>query len=234
MAPRYGVLGPLQITGHDGRWLRLRGERQRSLLAMLLFHANERVPTDRLVVALWPDVPPKSYASNLHTYVSRLRERLGDTVIDHAGPGYRLHVDEADLDLLTFRGAAGAGRAALRDGDAEAAAGHLRRALDQWRDRPLADLALPALDAEVARLEIERLTVFEDWVEAELAVGRHAALLGELQAAVAEHPLRERLVGQLMRALRTSGRQADALAAYRAARDTLVEETGLEPGADLR
>jgi DNA-binding SARP family transcriptional activator len=234
MAPRFGVLGPLQITGHDGRWLRLRGERQRSLLAMLLFHANERVPTDRLVDALWPDVPPKSYASNLHTYVSRLRERLGDTVIDHAGPGYRLRVDEADLDLLTFRTAAETGRAALRGGDAETAARHLRRALDQWRDRPLADLPLPALDAEVARLEIEKLTVFEDWVEAELAVGRHAALLGELQAAVAEHPLRERLVGQFMRALRTSGRQADALAVYRAARATLVEETGLEPGADLR
>lgn len=234
MAPRFGVLGPLQITGHDGRWLRLRGERQRSLLAMLLFHANERVPTDRLVDALWPDVPPKSYASNLHTYVSRLRERLGDTLIDHAGPGYRLRVDDADLDLLTFRTAGESGRAALRDGDADTAARHLRLALDQWRDRPLADLALPALDAEVARLEIERLTVFEDWVEAELAVGRHAELLGELQSAVAEHPLRERLVGQLMRALRRSGRQADALAAYRTARTTLVEETGLEPGAELR
>jgi DNA-binding SARP family transcriptional activator len=234
VTPRFGVLGPLQITGHDGRWLRLRGDRQRSLLAMLLFHANERVPTDRLVDALWPDVPPKSYASNLHTYVSRLRDRLGHAVIDHAGPGYRLHVADADLDLLTFRAAGESGRAALRDGDAETAARHLRLALDQWRDRPLADLALPALDGEVARLEIERLTVFEDWVEAELAVGRHAELLGELQAAVAENPLRERLVGQLMRALRRSGRQADALAAYRTARVTLVEETGLEPGAELR
>ncbi|GAB1509948.1 AfsR/SARP family transcriptional regulator [Actinophytocola sp. KF-1] len=234
MTARFGVLGPLQITGRDGRWLRLRGERQRSLLAMLLFHANERVPTDRLVDALWPDVPPKSYASNLHTYVSRLRDRLGDTLIDHAGPGYRLRVADADLDLLTFRAASESGRAALRGGDAETAARHLRLALDQWRDRPLADLALPALDAEVARLEIERLTVFEDWVEAELAAGRHAELLGELQSAVAEHPLRERLVGQLMRALRRAGRQADALAAYRAARATLVEETGLEPGAELR
>jgi DNA-binding SARP family transcriptional activator len=234
MTPRFGVLGPLQITGRDGRWLRLRGDRQRSLLAMLLFHANERVPTDRLVDALWPDVPPKSYASNLHTYVSRLRDRLGHTLIDHAGPGYRLRVADADLDLLTFRAASESGRAALRDGDAEAAAGHLRRALDQWRDRPLADLALPALDAEVARLEIERLTVFEDWVEAELAAGRHAELLGELQSAVAANPLRERLVGQLMRALRSAGRQADALAAYRTARATLVEEAGLEPGAELR
>ncbi|MGB3442413.1 MAG: AfsR/SARP family transcriptional regulator [Actinophytocola sp.] len=234
MTAKFGVLGPLQITGHDGRWLRLRGDRQRALLAMLLFHANERVPAERLVDALWPDIPPKSYASNLHTYVSRLRDRLGDTLIDHAGPGYRLRVADADLDLLTFRTAGESGRAALRRGDAETAARHLRLALDQWRDHPLADLTLPALDAEVARLEIERLTVFEDWVEAELAEGRHAELLGELQSSVAANPLRERLVGQLMRALRGAGRQADALAAYRTARATLVEETGLEPGTGLR
>jgi DNA-binding SARP family transcriptional activator len=231
---KFGVLGPLQITGHDGRWVRLRGDRQRSLLAMLLFHANERVPTERLVDALWPDIPPKSYTSNLHTYVSRLRERLGATVIDHAGPGYRLRVADGDLDLLMFRAASELGRQALRDGDARTASRHLRQALAQWRDRPLADLVLPALDAEVARLETERLTVFEDCVEAELEAGRHIELVGELQAAVVEHPLRERLVGQLMRALQAAGRQADALSTYRTARATLVDETGLEPGAELR
>lgn len=234
MTARFGVLGPLQITGHDGRWLRLRGDRQRSLLAMLLFHANQRVPTERLVDALWPDIPPKSYASNLHTYVSRLRERLGDTTIDHAGHGYRLRVADGDLDLLVFRAASERGRLAVRDGDPVTAARHLRRALAQWRDRPLADLALPTLDAEIARLETERLTVFEDCVEAELDAGRHAELVGELQAAVAEQPLRERLVGQLMRALQGAGRQADALTVYRDARETLVDETGLEPGAELR
>jgi len=234
MTAKFGVLGPLQVSGHDGRLLRLRGDRQRSLLAMLLFHANQRVPTERLVDALWPEIPPKSYASNLHTYVSRLRERLDGTEIDHAGPGYRLRVADGDLDLLTFRAASRLGRQALRDGAPEAAAVLLRQALAQWRDRPLADLAIPALDAEVARLETERLTVFEDCVEAELAAGRHAELLGELQAAVAEHPLRERLVGQLMRALSGAGRQADALTVYRTARDTLIEETGLEPGAELR
>lgn len=234
MTAKFGVLGPLEITGHDGRWLRLRGDRQRSLLAMLLFHANQRVPTERLVAALWPDIPPKSYASNLHTYVSRLRERLGPTLIDHAGPGYRIAVADADLDLLSFRVASDLGRRALRDGDPHAAARHLRSALAQWRDRPLADVALPALDAEVARLETERLTVFEDCVEAELAAGRHADLVGELEAAVVEHSLRERLVGQLMRALQGSGRQADALATYRTARAVLIEETGLEPGAELR
>lgn len=231
---KFGVLGPLQITGRDGRWLRLRGDRQRSLLAMLLFHANQPVPTERLVDALWPDIPPKSYASNLHTYVSRLRERLGDTLIDHAGTGYRLQVADGDLDLLMFRAESEHGRQALKDGDPHTAARHLRQALAQWRDRPLADLVLPALDAEVARLETERLTVFEDCVEAELEAGRHTELVGELQAAVAEHPLRERLVGQLMRALQGAGRQADALSTYRDARAVLVEETGLEPGTELR
>lgn len=234
MTPRFGVLGPLQVTGHDGRWLRLRGDRQRSLVAMLLFHANQLVPAERLVDALWPDIPPKSYASNLHTYVSRLRERLGDNVIEHAGAGYRLRVDDGDLDLLLFRAATERGRSAVRDGDPVAGARHLRAALSLWRGRPLDDLALPALDAEIARLETERLTVFEDCVEAELDAGRHAELVGELQAAVAQHPLRERLVGQLMRALQGAGRQADALRVYRDARATLIDETGLEPGADLR
>ncbi|HEY0452333.1 transcriptional regulator, partial [Actinophytocola sp.] len=229
MTAKYGVLGPLLITGPDGRWVRLRGVRQRSLLAMLLFHANEQVPADRLVDALWPDVPPKSYASNLHTYVSRLRDRLGP--IDHTGRGYRLRVADDDLDLLVFRREAAAGRATR---DPAAAVAHLRRALAQWRDQPLADLTVPVLDAEVARLEAERFAVFEDCVDAELAAGRHPELVGELQAAVAQHPLRERLVGQLMVALQRSGRQVEALAAYRDTRATLIEETGLEPGPELR
>jgi DNA-binding SARP family transcriptional activator/tetratricopeptide (TPR) repeat protein len=229
MAAKYAVLGPLQITGLDGEGLRLRGERQRSLLAMLLFHANKQVSNERLVDALWPDAPPKSYASNLHTYVSRLRERLGP--IDNTGRGYRLRVDDDDLDLLVFRREAAIGRATV---DPRAAAAHLRRALAQWRDQPLADLTVPPLDAEVARLEAERFAVFEDCVEAELAAGRHADLIGELQAAVAEHPLRERLVGLLMTALWRAGRQVEALAVFRTTRQLLIDETGLEPGPELR
>jgi DNA-binding SARP family transcriptional activator len=226
---RFGVLGPLLVTDASGQWLRLRGDRQRSLLAMLLFHANQQVPTERLVGALWDSVPPRSYASNLHTYVSRLRERVGP--IDHLGNGYRLSVEESDLDLLVFLAESERGR---RAADPVAAAAHLRTALAQWRDHPLADLHLPALGSEVARLETERLAVFEDCMDAELAAGRHTEVLGELRAAVAEHPLSERLAGQLMVALRRSGRQADALAVYRATRTTLIEETGIEPGAELR
>lgn len=231
---RFGVLGPLLVADADGQFLRLRGDRQRSLLAMLLFHANELVPVERLVSALWPDVPPKSYASNLYTYVSRLRERIRPASIDHAGHAYRLRVDDGDLDLLVFLTEADLGRRAARSGDPSTAATHLRRALTQWRGHPLADVHVPALDPELARLESERLAVFEDWIDAELGAGRHAELVGELQATLTQHPLRERLAGQLMIALQRSGRQAEALAVYRDTRTTLIEETGIEPGAELR
>lgn len=230
---RFGVLGPLAVVGATGE-LRLRGEHQRALLAMLVFHANRLVTTDLLVGALWPKLPPKSYVSNLHTYVSRLRARLPGVRIDHAGRGYRLHVATDDVDLLLFREQAAAGRAAARAGQPDRAAEHLRRALAQWRGHPLGDMHVPALEAEVARLESERLAVFEDCVDAELAVGRHGELAGELQAMLVEHPLRERLAGQLMLALRHSGRQAEALEVYRATRATLIDELGVEPGAALR
>ncbi|TCO58246.1 DNA-binding SARP family transcriptional activator [Actinocrispum wychmicini] len=201
---------------------------------MLVFHANRMVTTDGLVGALWAELPPKSYASNLHTYVSRLRARLPGVRIDHAGRGYRLLVATEDVDLLVFREQAAAGRTAARAGQPDRAAVHLRRALALWRGHPLGDMHVPALEADVARLESERLAVFEDCADAELAVGRHVELAAELQAMVVEHPLRERLAGQLMLALRHSGRQAEALEVYRATRATLIDELGVEPGAALR
>jgi DNA-binding SARP family transcriptional activator len=231
---KFGVLGPLLVADADGQLLKIRGDRERSLLAMLLFHANELVPTERLVGAVWPDVPPKSYVSNLHTYVCRLRERIRPARIDHASHAYRLPVADDDLDLLIFLAEADLGRQAARTGDLITSVSHLRRALAQWRGHPLADVHVPALDPEVARLEDERLAVFEDCMDAELAVGRHAELVGELRATVTQHPLRERLAGQLMIALQRSGRQAEALAVYRETRSTLIEETGIEPGAELR
>jgi DNA-binding SARP family transcriptional activator len=231
---RFGVLGPLQVADPDGEWLHLRGHRLRSLLVMLLFHANKWVPTERLVGALWPDGPPKSYASNLHTYVSRLRERIEPVRVEHSGGKYRILINDDELDMLVFSAASDLGRQAARTGDWVTAAKHLRHALAQWRDRALADVNLPALDPDVARLETERLAVLEDCLEAELAAGRHAELVGELKAAHAEHPLRERLAGQLMIALHRAGQQAEALAVYRETRRTLIEETGIEPGAALR
>ncbi|MGK3208138.1 BTAD domain-containing putative transcriptional regulator [Amycolatopsis sp. MEPSY49] len=227
----FGVLGPLAVEGPPGHWVTLRGDRQRTLLAVLLLNANQHVHVDVLVEALWPEQPPKSYASNLHTYLSRLRERIDGLRVDHGPPGYRLRVEPDELDLLAFRAAVADGQ---RAGDAVTASRHYRRALAQWRGPVLAGLHVPRLDADVARLESERLAVFEDCVDAELTAGRHGELTGELQAMITEHPLRERLAAQLMIALHRAGRQADSLEIYRRLRTTLIEELGVEPGAEAR
>ncbi|OXM46492.1 AfsR/SARP family transcriptional regulator [Amycolatopsis alba] len=232
--PRFGVLGPLTIESPPGRRTAPRGDHQRALLAVLLLNANSSVPVDALVETLWPDTPPKSYSSNLHTYVSRLRARFEGLEIERDPRGYRLVVAPGDLDLLSFREAAAAGKAAARAGDPAVAAGHYRRALAEWRGPVLSGLHLPRLDADVARLESERLAAFEDCVDAELSDGRHGELTGELQAMITEHPLRERLAAQLMTALHRAGRQADSLAVHRELRTTLVEELGVEPGAEVR
>ncbi|MFE0024640.1 BTAD domain-containing putative transcriptional regulator [Amycolatopsis sp. NPDC059021] len=231
---RFGVLGPLSIESPPGHWPALRGEHQRTLLAMLLLEADRPVPADRLVDALWPDGPPKSYTSNLHTYISRLRSRIEGLRVDHSARGYRLRAGPDELDLLAFRAEAALGREAARAGDPAAAAKHFRQALAQWRGPVLSGLHIPLLDAEIARLESERLAVFEDCVDAELSTGRHGELTGELQAMITEHPLRERLAAQLMIALHRAGRQADALTVYRGLRATLIDELGVEPGAEAR
>ncbi|EHR52567.1 DNA-binding transcriptional activator of the SARP family [Saccharomonospora marina XMU15] len=232
---RFGVLGPLTATSATGEQVRLRGQRQRALLAMLLCHEGELVPVDRLVEALWPDVPPKSYASNLHTYLSRLRERLGGINILHESRGYRLLAHPGDLDLRMFRLKTTEGRRAVREGDPAAAVACLRHALAQWRGpAALADVHVPQLAAFTAALDAERLTVLEDCFDAELDLGRHTEVVGELEGFLAEHPLRERAAAQLMLALRRGGRQADALAVYTRTRSRLVEELGVEPGAELR
>ncbi|MEV7044858.1 BTAD domain-containing putative transcriptional regulator [Amycolatopsis sp. NPDC051061] len=227
----FGVLGPLAVESPPGHWVTLRGERQRTLLAVLLLNAGQHVHADVLVEALWPERPPKSYASNLHTYLSRLRERIDGLRVEHGPPGYRLCVEPGELDLLVFRSAVADGQ---RAGDALAASRHYRRALAQWRGPVLAGLHVPRLDADVARLESERLAVFEDCVDAELTAGRHGELTGELQAMITEHPLRERLAAQLMIALHRAGRQGDSLEIYRRLRTTLIEELGVEPGAEVR
>ncbi|SFW65924.1 AfsR/SARP family transcriptional regulator [Amycolatopsis australiensis] len=228
---RFGVLGPLAVESAPGRWLTLRGERQRTLLAVLLLNAGQYVHADVLVEALWPERPPKSYASNLHTYLSRLRDRIDGLRVGHGPLGYRLHVEPDELDLLVFRSAVAEGQ---RAGDPGTASRHYRRALAQWRGPVLAGLHVPRLDADIARLESERLAVFEDCVDAELTAGRHGELTGELQAVLTEHPLRERPAAQLMTALHRAGRQGDSLEVYRRLRATLVEELGVEPGAEVR
>jgi predicted ATPase/DNA-binding SARP family transcriptional activator len=231
----FAILGPLEVR-RDGRVLALGGGRPRALLAMLLLHANEPVSAERLAHGLWGEDAPAGAVRTVQVYVSRLRRALGDDELVVTTPaGYRLRVGPGELDAERFEQLVEDGRRALADRRADEAGGLLREALGLWRGPPLADLLYaPFVQAEIARLEEQRLAAMEERVEADLAAGRHAPLVGELQQLVAEHPLRERLHGQLMLALYRGGRQADALAAYRAARRVLVERLGVEPGPQLR
>jgi DNA-binding SARP family transcriptional activator len=233
---RFCVLGPLE--GYvDGRSIAVGGGRQRALLALLLVHAGEIVSCDRLIEELWEGSPPSSGPQSLDVYVSRLRRALRDAgageVLVTRAPGYVLHAEQTDA--RRFEALAAEGREALAASDAERAARLLREALGLWRGRAFVEVAdEPWARPEAERLEELRLQVAEDRLEAELAIGSHSALVPELELLAARHPNRERLVGQYMLALYRSGRQADALAAYRAARRSLVEELGLEPGPELR
>ena len=231
---RYGLLGPLEVR--DGsRLLSLPRGRQRLLLAVLLLNANETLSSDRLIDALWGEAPPATAAQSLHNLVSGLRKRLGNGQLVTHAQGYVLRVADDELDVARFDKLVPRGRACLAAGDADRAAALLREALDLWRGPALVDLAYePAVGEHVERLEERRLTALEDRIEADLARGRHVDVLAELDALVAAHPLRERLRGQQMLALYRSGRQADALAAYRDARRALVAELGIEPGPALR
>ena len=179
--------------------------------------------------------PPASAAKTVQAYVSNLRRALGDGVLVTRGHGYMLQTGRGQVDVDRFEVLVDAGRTALGEGDARGASDRLREALTLWRGPPLADFAYePFAQAEAARLEEERLAALEDRIDADLALGRHAALVGELEALVLEHPLRERLQGQLMLALYRSSRQADALERYQQARRKLTDELGIEPGQELQ
>ena len=229
----FRVLGSLEVVEGD-RPVALGGPQQRALLAVLLVHRGESVSSDRLIDALWGEQAPASAVKIVQGYVSNLRRVLGDGLLVTRGGGYLLQAEPGQTDLDRFESLVAEGRRALQEGDAPTAAARLRDALGLWRGPPLADLAYESFaQAEIARLEESRLAALADRIDAELALGEHARLVGELEALVREHPLRERLVGQLMLALYRSGRQADALETYRRAREWL-SELGLEPGPALR
>jgi DNA-binding SARP family transcriptional activator/tetratricopeptide (TPR) repeat protein len=216
----FRLLGPLEVF-ENGRVLDLGGAKQRALLAVLLLHANRVVSSDQLLEALWGERPPDTAQKALQVYVSKLRKALGRDRILTKTRGYQAHVEEGELDLDRFQGLASEGRR--------------EEALSLFRGRPLADFAYePFAQAEIARLDELRFACLEERIEDDLARGRHGALVGELEALVREHPLRERLRGQLMLALYRSGRQAEALEAYQAGRRHLSEELGLEPGERLK
>ena len=234
----FGVLGPLEVR-LDGAAVRVGGPRQRALLGLLLCHANRVVSRDQLIQELLGDQSAATADRLLRVQVSRLRKALadgnGEPRLQARPPGYLLRVEDGELDLHAFEHQIAAGRQALADGDPARAAGLLREAESLWRGRPLADLEFESFALlEVRRLEALRMQVVEDRIDAELALGRHAFVCPELEQLVTEHPLRERLRGQLMVALYRCGRQADALATYRVGRSLLVEELAVEPGPELR
>lgn len=230
---RFGVLGPLEVT-RDGVSIDLGPRKQRAVLAILLLNANRVVPTSRLIDDLWGDAPPETARSALQVHIAGLRKTLGDggSALVTRAPGYVLTLDPGALDLHRFVELRDRARAAR---DVREKSALLHEALDLWRDIALADLdGEPFAAAARANLEELRLAALEERIEADLELGRHARLVPELDALVAEHPYRERLRGQQMLALYRSGRQADALAAYRAAREASVEDLGLEPGPELK
>ena len=231
----FRILGPVQAV-RAGRDLGLGGPKQRAVLALLLLDAGRTVPAGHLIEALWRGSPPPGAAGTLRSYVSRLRVLLRpDAVLAARGGGYAISVLPDQLDASRFERLAGAGRDALGRGEAVVAASRFREALGLWRGRALADVAdVETLALEGARLEELRLVAVEGRVEADLGLGRHAEVTGELERLVAEHPVRERLWRLLVLALYRSERQAEALAAYRRARTMLAEELGLEPGEELR
>ena len=216
----YRVLGPIEAFD-GGRPLDLGGPKQRALLAVLLFAANRVVPRDELVDALWPEGPPATAATAVQVYVSRLRKALPAGALETQAPGYVVRVRAGELDLERFEALAREGRA--------------REALALWRGAPAEGFDLGGFArAEAHRVAELRVSMLEDAVQADLELGRHSELVGELRALVERHPLRERLRGQLMVALYRSGRQAEALEHYHAARAALLDELGLEPGSELR
>jgi DNA-binding SARP family transcriptional activator len=227
----FRILGPLEVLSEHDRPVALGGAKQRSVLAVLLLQANELVSSDVLIDRLWGATPPATCVKTIQVYVSRLRKALGEDRLATRPPGYLIHVDPAELDLARFEQLT----AEARRADPETAALKLREALGLWRGPALADLAYaPFAQPEIARLEELRIAALEQRIDADLALGRHAELVGELEALIARHPLREGLRGQLMLALYRSARQAEALDAYRAAHRELSEELGLEPSERLR
>jgi predicted ATPase/DNA-binding SARP family transcriptional activator len=230
----FRVLGSLEVVGQGGA-VALGAPKQRALLAALAVHRGEAVSSERLVDELWGERAPASAIKIVQGYVSSLRKVLGDGVLVTHGRGYVLRIPPGQLDVDRFESLVAAGRDGLADGDARTAAARLREALGVWRGPALADFTYETFaQATIARLEEERLVALEERIDADLTLGQHRRVVGELEALMVEHPTRERLVGQLMVALYRCGRQRDALEIYQQARARLAAELGLEPGPALR
>ena len=238
---RVEVLGAVRAWLSD-RELALGTPRQRGVLAVLALRANQPVTRDQLIDAVWGDQPPAGAANVVHTYVARLRRALDPEraqrsrggVLSSVGPGYVLRLEARQLDAQVFNDHLSRARQLGARGDPAGAAESFGAALAMWRDEPLAGVPGPFAEVERTRLTEQYLTAAEDRAEAMLASGHPTLAVAQLTRLVAEHPFRERLTGLLMLALVRSGRQVEALAAYRRARRLLVEELGVDPGQDLQ
>ena len=230
---QYRILGPLEVAP-DGQPATLKGRKPRALLVLLLLNGNENVPAEQLIDGLWGEKAPSTAANTLQVYVSQLRKLVGDRLVT-GGVGYSLRVEPDELDAARFERLAGEAGAALGRSAYGEALELADEALGLWRGPALADVQYESFaQPEILRLDELRLAAVENRIEAALGLGRHDQVIGELEALVAEHPARERLRALLMLSLYRAGRQAEALETYRAAREVLLDELGLEPGPELR
>jgi class 3 adenylate cyclase/DNA-binding SARP family transcriptional activator len=230
----FRLLGSLEALYED-RPIALGGVRQRGLLALLLLRANEVVPRDRLIDELWRDHAPETAANALAALVARLRRVLPPDVLVTRSGGYEARIELEAIDVHRFERLLEEGSRALAEGDPARAAERLRLGLSLWRGPPLADFTYePFAEPTILRLEEIRLAALENRIDADFALGRHSDLVGEIQSLLLEHPLRERLRGQLMLALYRSGRQAEALEVYREGRRILLDELGIDPSPALQ
>jgi DNA-binding SARP family transcriptional activator len=226
----FRILGPLEVEGGDGP-VALGGQRQRALLGALLLEAGRVVPTDRLVDLLWGEGAPRTATTSLQNSISRLRRELGPDVLETKTPGYVLRAEPQQIDARRFEMQL---RDARRAG-AEERRELLQRALSLWRGPALADFAFDDFaQAEIRRLEELRLVAHGERIDADLELGRHGDVIGELEGLVRDHPLRETFRRQLMLALYRAGRQAEALDVYQDARARFIDELGIEPGPELK
>ncbi|MEU6212883.1 AfsR/SARP family transcriptional regulator, partial [Streptomyces sp. NPDC047023] len=230
----FRVLGPVEVR-QDGHRAAFSGAKLHTVLAALLLAREEVVSDDRLCRLLWGWAPPATVSAQLYTYISRLRKILGDGVlIDRRPPGYAMRIGNASFDLNEFEKLALDGREALVNDDFEKAGELLRDALARWNGQPFANATEYLADAEAPRLMEARAVTLEHRIAADLALGRHEQVTGELTGLVAEFPLRERIRCQLMTALCRSGRQADAIHLYHHGRAVLSDELGVNPGEELQ
>jgi DNA-binding SARP family transcriptional activator len=230
----FRILGPLEVRDGD-REVRLPAGKQRALLALLVVNANRTLAIDRIVDDLWGEDVPESAQKMVQIHVSRLRKVLAPGLLHTRPPGYSLQLASDEIDLQRFERLVAAARRELDAGRAEEAAASFRAALELWRGPALAEFASePFAPAEGARLEEVRISALEGRLEADLLLGRHGDLVGELEALIARYPLREGLRRQHMLALYRSGRQAEALSGYQDARRALADELGIEPSPALR